>query len=57
MGLKAAELVLKRDWMKAVVYKDGKVCTAPLANLQKGVKKVDPNHHWVHMAQSLGLFI
>lgn len=57
MGVEAAAMVREGAWNQAVVYRKGQVQRAPLADVMKPARLVDPNHRWVQMAQMLGMFI
>ncbi len=57
MGLKAAELALKKGWGSAVVYRDGRVTSAPLQVVMGPPRLVGKDHRWVSMARGLGIFI
>ncbi|MBC7396724.1 MAG: 6-phosphofructokinase [Bdellovibrionales bacterium] len=57
MGAKAAELVLKQAWNRAVVYRDGLVVDAPLAEIQGEPRAVSSEHRWVKLSQDLGIYI
>jgi ATP-dependent phosphofructokinase / diphosphate-dependent phosphofructokinase len=57
MGLKAAELAIKKGWGSAVIYRQGRVTSAPLQTVMGAPRLVSENHHWVKMARELGLFI
>jgi len=57
MGVEAARLVLEKKWNHAVVYRQGRVTRAPLRDLMQPARQVPHDHHWVQLAQSLGLFI
>lgn len=57
MGVEVSQIVRAKAWDHAVVYRDGKVLRAPITDLMKPARLVDPNHRWVQMAQALGLFI
>lgn len=57
MGSEVARMVQEDDWNKAVVYRDGQVTRAPLTDLMKPARLVTPDHKWVGVAQSLGIFI
>ena len=57
MGAKAAELVLTQQWNRAVVYRNGQVIDAPLSDIQGEPREVTPNHRWVKLCESLGIFI
>ncbi len=57
MGAKAASLVLKKEWNRAVVYRNGLVIDAPLSDLQGEPRTVQPDHRWVKLCESLGIFI
>ena len=57
MGVEVARLVQKDKWGYAAVYREGRVTTAPLEDLMKAARLVDPNHRWVKLAQSLQIFI
>jgi 6-phosphofructokinase 1 len=57
MGLKAAELAMKRGWGSAVVFREGRVTSAPLQVVMGPPRLVDKDHRWVNMARGLGIFI
>jgi ATP-dependent phosphofructokinase / diphosphate-dependent phosphofructokinase len=57
MGIKAAQMAMAGQWNKAVVYREGKVESAPLAEIMGSPRLVTKDHKWVKMAQALGLFI
>jgi 6-phosphofructokinase 1 len=57
MGAKAANLVLKNTWNRAVVYRSGLVIDAPLSDMQGEPRVVSPDHRWVTLCQNLGIFI
>lgn len=57
LGAKAAHLAVQKKWQTAVVYRQGRVLDAPLQDLQGPPRLVEPDHRWVKLAQSLGIFI
>ena len=57
MGVEVARMVSENQWGQAVVVRDGRVTRAPLTDLMKPARLVDPEHRWVKLAQALGLFI
>lgn len=57
MGIEAARMVMDSAWGQAVVYRNGLVQRAPVTDLMKPARRVDPNHRWVQFAQQLGIFI
>lgn len=57
MGVEAARMVLENAWNNAVVYRDGRIQRAPIQDLMKPPRLVDPNHRWVRLAQAVGIFI
>jgi 6-phosphofructokinase len=57
MGVLAAKLALQGQWGMAVVYREGQVKQAPIDDLMKPPRLVNPDHRWVQQAQSLGIFI
>jgi 6-phosphofructokinase 1 len=57
MGIKAAQMALQNKWNVAVVYRNGKVESAPLDDIMGAPRLVTKDHKWVKMAQALGLFI
>ena len=56
-GVEVARLVQKDQWGFAAVYREGRVTKAPISDLMKAARLVDPNHRWVKLAQSLQIFI
>lgn len=57
MGVEVARMVAENAWGQAVVYRKGRVERAPVGDLMGPVRRVDPEHPWVRLAQALGLFI
>jgi 6-phosphofructokinase len=57
MGVLAARLATEGQWGMAVVYREGRVTQAPIQDLMKPPRLVDPDHRWVRHAQALGIFI
>lgn len=57
MGVEVGNMVSEGAWDQAVVYRQGRVQRAPLADLMKPPKLVDHDHRWVKMAQALEIFI
>lgn len=57
MGAKAAALVLRGQWNRAVVYREGRVLDAPLSDIQGEPRVIEPAHRWVKLCESLGIFI
>lgn len=57
MGIEAARMVMDGSWNQAVVYREGRIKRAPISDLMKPARLVDPDHRWVKMAQALGIFI
>jgi len=57
MGLEAARMAMEKSWGHAVVYRQGLVQRAPLADFMGGPRLVTPDHRWVKMAQALGTYI
>ena len=57
MGAMAASLVLKGQWNRAVVYRNGLVTDAPINDIQGAPREVAPDHRWVKLCEALGIFI
>ena len=57
MGAKAAELVLKDTWGRAVVYRAGRIMDAPISDIQGEPREVTSDHRWVKLCEALGIFI
>jgi 6-phosphofructokinase 1 len=57
MGVEAAQMVFENAWKKAVVYRQGKVCRAPIGDLMQEPRLVPTDHEWVEKAKALGIFI
>lgn len=57
MGAKAAELVMRNKWNRAVVSRQGQVIDAPLSDIQGDPRAVSSDHAWVKLCQDLGIFI
>lgn len=57
MGVMASELVLKKNWNQAVVYRAGKVTTTSIQDLMTGPRLVEQDHHLILKAQLLGIYI
>jgi 6-phosphofructokinase 1 len=57
MGVEVARMVLEKAWGQAVVYRSGRVARAPIDDLMKPPRRVEPEHRWVQAALTLGIFI
>lgn len=57
MGSKAAELVMHKQWQRAVVYREGRVMDAPLSDIQGEPRIIPSDHRWVKLCENLGIFI
>jgi 6-phosphofructokinase 1 len=57
MGVEVGHMVEQAAWNQAVVYRNGRVSRAPLTDIMKPARLVRPDHRWVDLALSLGLFI
>ena len=57
MGVEVARMAMERAWGQAVVYRNGRVCRAPIEDLMGPPRLVEADHRWVKVAQALGLFI
>lgn len=57
MGVEAAQMALEKAWGQAVVYRNGRVTSTSIDDLMKPPKLVEPDHRWVKLALSLGIFI
>lgn len=57
MGVKAASLVMKDEWQKAVVYREGIIQVAPIQDIMGPPKLVDEKHRWLKTAEALGIFV
>ena len=57
MGVEVSRMVNEGAWHQAVVYKEGRVQRAHISDLMKPARLVHPEHRWVKMAQSLGIFV
>lgn len=57
MGVEAARMGLEGAWGQAVVFRDGRICRAPITDLMGPARLVDPDHRWVRQAEALGIFI
>lgn len=57
MGVQVAKEALQKRWRQAVVYRDGKVCMAPLEDLMGPARLVERDHRWLQLAQAVGIFV
>lgn len=57
MGVKAAQLALERSWGQALVYRNGKITTAPISDLMMSTRLVPLDHEWIEQARELKMFI
>lgn len=57
MGVTAAHLVERKDWGKAVVFRQGRVVATDINDLMQPARQVPAKHHWIGFAQDLGLFV
>ena len=56
MGVRAAHMALSGQWGQAVVYRQGQVIQAPLKDLMQPARLIQPDHHWLTLAQSLDIW-
>lgn len=57
MGVEIARMVKENAWGNAVVVRGGHVTRAPLGDIMKPARLVDPDHRWVKIAESLGIYV
>ena len=57
MGVEVSRMVRDQAWGQAAVFRDGKVTRAPIDDLMKPARLVDPDHRWVKLAEALGIFV
>lgn len=57
MGVEVANMAIENKWGNAVVYRNGIVQRAPLADLMGPARLVSTDHRWVKLALALGIFI
>lgn len=57
MGVQAARAALEKNWGQAIVYREGRILSAPITDLMKPAKLITPDHRWVKQAQALDIFI
>ena len=57
MGVEVSRMVLEGAWGNAVVYRNGRILRAPIADLMGPARLVEADHRWVQLAQALGSFI
>jgi 6-phosphofructokinase 1 len=57
MGVEVATMAMENKWGNAVVYRNGLVQRAPLADLMGPARLIAPDHRWVKLALALGIFI
>jgi len=57
LGALAAQLAMAKKWKMAAVYRNGIVTSAPLTEIQGPPRTIDPDHRWVKLCQSLGIYI
>lgn len=56
MGVEAANAALEKSWGVAIVYRGGVVQRVPLSVVQGAPRLVTPDHRWVELAHTLGIF-
>ena len=56
MGVTAAKLAMASQWYKAVVYRDGRITSAPIADVMGPARRVNLDHRWLNFASTLGIF-
>lgn len=57
MGIVAAQLAHEKKWGHAAAFIKGQVKATPIEKLMGAPRNVEPDHRWVKMAQSLGIYI
>ena len=57
MGVQAAQLAQTEQWGTAVVFRKGRVRTAPITDLMEPPRLVHQDDRWVKMAQAVGIFV
>jgi ATP-dependent phosphofructokinase / diphosphate-dependent phosphofructokinase len=57
MGVEIARMVMENAWGYAVVVRGGLVTRAPLGDIMKPARLVDPEHRWVKIAEALGIYV
>lgn len=57
MGVEISRMVTESAWGNAVVVRDGHVTRAPISDIMKPARLVDPDHRWVKIAEALGIYI
>lgn len=57
MGVEVGKLVAMNSWGKGVVYREGRISSAPLEELMGPPRLVTADHRWVHLAKALDIFI
>lgn len=57
MGFRASQMVLGKKWGTAIVYKAGKVTTAPVTDLMGDNRLVDKKHPWLELAENENVFV
>ncbi len=57
MGVEAARMVCEKQWGQCTVYREGRVCRAPIADIMGPARLVTPEHRWVKLIESMGNFI
>ncbi len=57
MGVKVGELVKEGQWGKAVAFREGKVVTVPITDFMAEPRLLTPDHPWLQMAESVGIFV
>jgi len=55
MGVTAARLALEGQWHKAVVYREGRIQSAPIADVMGPARRVNLDHRWLEFADTLGI--
>jgi ATP-dependent phosphofructokinase / diphosphate-dependent phosphofructokinase len=57
MGTMVGQLVKESGWGKAVAYKNGKIVAVPIQDFMGEPRLITPDHPWLAMAKSVGIFI
>lgn len=57
MAAEACRLVSENKWGTAVVYRNGRVQSAPIVDVMQATRLVSVGHHWLAIAERLGIFI
>lgn len=57
MGVEVARMADERAWGQGVAYRQGRIVRVPISDFMGPARLIEPDHRWIKLAQSLGIFV